>query len=309
MKLTARKIIELSLIECGAISPGEDVDFSEVDHGLSTLNRVIGRYNADSLFAYTKYRHLVDLSAGKSEFTIGIGDGKVISTIESVDADNIKITYSKPHGYNTDDTINIYDTENFNGTGYDVTAVTNLTATVTRSPALVSPTETSGITYDSLSEIPDIKKVRPNDVESIRLIENGTYFQIEKIWQDTWDQNTYVDETDSNYLPHYYSYFTDYPFGKIVFEASLDRDYTMEIIYPFSMDDLVLDTEVYMPSGYVDALVLILADQMCSSYGIDNPKIKMEASNAIQAIRKANITPSTVKKRRSSFNFFSGRHE
>lgn len=308
MKLTARKIVELALIECGAISPNEDVDYSEVDQGLTRLNMIIGRYNADNLFAYTKYRETVSVTAGKAEYTIGLGDGLKIRSIERLDASNVKVTFNKPHGLNTTDTVNIYDTANYDGTVISINAVTERTITLDLAIATTA-TEYTGVVYDSGAEIPDIRKPRPNDLESLKLIESGTKYLLEKIWQNTWDQNLFNVEITETYMPHYFTYFTDYPFGKIRFEARLDRDYDLELVWPYKMDELVLDAEVDMPPGYLDALVMILADALCGSYGIDNQRVKIEAMNAVNAIRTANIEPSTVKRGRRSFNLYSGRYE
>lgn len=387
MKISTRRIIETALVECGAISPNEDVDFDEVDKGLLTLNRLIGRYNADSLFAFTKNRLKVEVEPGKSEYTIGLGDGLKATLVQELEWDRIKITFNKPHGYDTEDLLNIYDTLNFNGNQYRVYDVTDRTVTLLKdyvqiatlvnntgssidvyvpdtsafdvgetvrvsvpflwgmsAPVLsISPTyisldipptyvppasglplstalvtgdnditsyadEKEGVVYKYTDVIPDIKKTRPQDLEVCSIIDNGTYFKLGKLWEDTWDHSLLNENISGPYLPHYFTYFSDYPLGKIKFDGPLDKAYDLELVYQITMDELELDTVVEMPSGYVDVLVMILADGLCGSYGIENPRIKMEASNAIAAIRKMNVTPSTVSRGRRSFDIQTGRY-
>ena len=55
-----------------------------------------------------------------------------------------------------------------------------------------------------------------------------------------------------------------------------------------------LNTNVDLPPGYKQALIYILADQLCTQYGNDNPKVADFARKAMKTIKRNNLTQTPM---------------
>lgn len=293
MKTTARELIKRALVKCKAISPSEDPSFEEVSGALAELNGMIAIFNRESNWRFSYNRIDKTLVSGLKSFTIGLGDGKRIVNIQSVDADNTKITFSSNHGYNVGDSVSVYDTESFDVSNQAITAVTPKTITIPNPDSTAYATESTGVVYEEGDTVPDIRAERPDKIESIRITTEGATYVLKYYVENEFDSMVRVDQTSTR--PGYYTYYNNFPFGKIVFNALLDSNYDFTIKYRADVRELALDNQVDLPDGYYHALLYNLADHLQLDYGLNDPAITMKAMQAKESITKYNYKPSVLR--------------
>ena len=108
----ARTVVKQALITCQVVSPDEDPDESESTQGLYHLNLLIDSLNQKGLWPYTPMYKVYTPEISANQFTIGEGEGKLISSITS-DGFTVTVTTSREATYYDGDTVAIYDTQNF----------------------------------------------------------------------------------------------------------------------------------------------------------------------------------------------------
>lgn len=74
-----RTLIQDALIELGVVAPGDSITAEDADFGLRTLNRLIERWNTESLMIYTVNRDTFTLTPGKQDYLLGVGGDWSIS--------------------------------------------------------------------------------------------------------------------------------------------------------------------------------------------------------------------------------------
>jgi hypothetical protein len=269
---TARDLITDAYVIGGITDLDETPSSSEINQGLTRLNGIIETLNNDNLWQYTQQVVTFTVDSSQSEYTIGDPqNGKTISNIEAA-ANVVTVTTSDLHGYSIGDTIQVYETENFDGE-YTVATVPdsfNFTAAIATNPA----TETSGST--TLAEdYPDIVADRPLKVESMKVRQGNTLYPVRQYSMATWNMRSRT--TANTGLPYKFQYIPNFPFGVIDFGSAPSNQYPIKMVYNFKIESYTLDSEVSLPTGYFETLTFLLADALCTVFGKSNPSVKSDA--------------------------------
>lgn len=94
--MTVRDLIKKSLLQIGAIAPGETPSASESSDALVSLNAMISSWNTDGFMIYQNTREAFSLVASQSSYTIGVGGNFNTSNPMLIEQASIIDTNSNP---------------------------------------------------------------------------------------------------------------------------------------------------------------------------------------------------------------------
>lgn len=149
-------------------------------------------------------------------------------------------------------------------------------------------TETIGYVYDNSLAVADIIQPRPNELNRVLRKNNTSYFELNLEKSSEWNYN----DNQSGLEPCNVTYYTDYPFGIIRFDANVNTDLVIE--YNKLLDQVVLDDEINLPHAYRSMYEYNLAVILSKINGKNPSLIIQDAINFVEAIRDQNLIISTI---------------
>lgn len=164
------------------------------------------------------------------------------------------------------------------------------------------------IGLDTGGDTPDFDYPRPSKIGAIKILIGNVWYVLGQDQPINYDNNDTFENVSS--LPTRFTYRTDYPFGTIQFYNGFSSDYEGKIIYKYLLDNYDYDDVVDLPVGYYDALVYILASNLCGIYGFDNPYVSRTALSRKRGLEKNNIQIPELKLRKgkTQYNMYADRN-
>ena len=330
---TARDIVTNALLEMGAIAQFETPEASDINFGLSKLNRMINAWNASKLFIYAVNFQQYQLIAGKNPQTVGKGFAVSSVAITSNVATVVGVP-SRPF-FNQGDRITSLNIPaplaQFNVTAVILQSVSADGTTITFAlvSADVPTTTTTGVVIPAnqpATEAPDfpIPTNRPAKILNANIILNQGAGQSivrcpMRIVDADWWANQRVPQVQTNLPTHFYPQFS-YPNLEMFFWPVPSVSVPVELETWTNLNQLSLNDSFILPQGYEDAITYSLAEALCPSYGRPlDPTLStlaLRARGLIQSLNSASpkiVTadygvPGSSRDRigKSDFNWISG---
>ena len=288
---TARGLIEHALQTAGVVSPMESVTSTEATHGLHELNPMLDVWNNEHQWPYTSItKNWTVNPTGQSDYSIGVGDGRKISVIQSIGPMEWGVTTIHPHGLNVGAIIQIVDTLNFNVTNQTVTAVTPTTFEL--SNMAITPTlESVGYVYLMSENVPNIITPRPMDILDIGIIKGELKAVLNQLEINDYEEQNRVTLSGE---PYTFAYQSSYPFGTIKFGTKVDSNYQLDIRYRSDLTTYAFDDVINLPPGYEAAIQYGLAVVLGLQYKVDVSAISILALRYKTQIKRQNYKPNRL---------------
>jgi hypothetical protein len=132
--------------------------------------------------------------------------------------------------------------------------------------------------------------LRPLKVNSATATDaGGMEYPVKILTREQWDAISVKSVTGGP--PSCIWYSADTTNGR-VYAYPISTGYTLKIDCQALLTSFELATDVTLPDGYEAAIVPTLADELCSSFGINTPgDVLRRAAGAVRAIKRTNTEP------------------
>lgn len=131
---------------------------------------------------------------------------------------------------------------------------------------------------------------RPVSIDSAYVRADGTDYPLLQVDEQTYNA---IGEKDSQGLPRCFFYRPGYTAGTFYFYPTPDGADTVYVVarYQLIAGTITLDTSVSLPPGYEAAIVDNLAQNLCSSLGLQVPQeIALAARDGLAWLKRTNRT-------------------
>lgn len=134
----------------------------------------------------------------------------------------------------------------------------------------------------------DIVSDRPIGIQAIHLLSNGTYVPMKQVFYDDYLSMS----SPGTGSPNAWVYNPSFPAGEIILLPNPSDAVTIRVSYLVRTGDLVLDSVIELPPGYVPALQWDLARLLAPIFHIpDTQDIEREAIRRKGLIKRLNDKP------------------